>query len=68
MDYRLSRGYHKDSKQASVKANGEVVILQRQLSAIPKKNQIQPISIKVLLYLLFNLGSDSMPLNKHLMQ
>ena len=68
MDYWLSSGYHMDSKQASVKAKGKVVILERQLSAIPKKNQIQPISIKVLLYLLLNLGFDSMPLNKHLMQ
>lgn len=41
-----------DSKQAAVNAKGEVVILERQLSAVPKKNQIQPISIKVLLYLL----------------
>lgn len=57
-----------EGKQASVKAKGEVVILERQLSAIPKKNQIQPISIKVLLHLLLNLGFDSMPLNKHLMQ
>lgn len=57
-----------DSKQASVKAKGEVVILERQLSAVPRKNQIQPISIKVLPYLPLNLGFDSMPLNKHLMQ
>lgn len=41
-----------DSKQAAVNAKGEVVILGRQLSAVPEKNQIQPISIKVLLYLL----------------
>ena len=57
-----------DSKQVSVKAKGKVVILERQLSAIPKKNQIQPISIKVFLRLLLNQDFDSMPLNKHLMQ
>lgn len=56
-----------DGKQAAVNAKGELVILKRQLSAIPKKNQTQPISIKVLLYLLLNLAFDSMPLNKHLM-
>lgn len=57
-----------DSKQASVKRKGEVVILKRQLSAVPKENQIQPISIKVLLYLLLNLSFDSMPLKKHVIQ
>jgi len=68
MDYWLCRGCHMDSKQASVKAKGEVVILERQLSAVPRKNQIQPISIKVFLYLPLNPGFDSIPLNKHLMQ
>lgn len=57
-----------DGKQTAVNAKDELVILERQLSAIPKKNQTQPISIKVLLYLLLNLAFDSMPLNKHLMQ